>query len=239
MGRIMKIAICDDEKSEQQLLCQYVAEWAAKKGSTIEIRCFDSAESFLFSWEDEKDYQLLILDVEMGKMNGMELAQKLRETDREIPILFVTGYDDYMQYGYDVAALHYLVKPVDKLKFFSVLDRLPKKQGTVQKIYLQTDDGSVSIPLSEIWYVEAEGHRCVLHTQSGTALLKESISNVEKLLEDYASVIKCHRSYLVNLEHISVVLKDELILDNQGRVPLSRNLRKAVNEAFIRCYRKE
>lgn len=232
----MKFAICDDERSEQQLLCKYVEEWAAGKGQRPEFRCFDSAESFLFSWEDEKDYAALILDIEMGGMNGMELAGKIRETDSGIPILFVTGYAEYMQFGYDVTALHYLMKPVDKEKFFSVLDRMPGGQREAEKFLFQTDEGNVSLPPGEIWYVEAQGHRCALHTRDTELSLKENLSSVEKRLEDCEFMIKCHRSYLVNLQHVSVALKEELVLDDQGRVPLSRNLRKAVNDAFIRCY---
>ena len=232
----MKIGICDDEKSEQQLLCKYVEEWAAEKGLGTELNCFDNAESFLFSWEDEKDYKVLILDIEMGSMNGMELARKIRETDTELPILFVTGYEKYMQFGYDVTALHYLMKPLNKEKFFSVLDRLPLEQREAEKILFQMDEGNVSVPIGDIWYVEAEGHRCMLHTQNAVMSLKEGISSVEKRLEDYETIIKCHRSYLVNLQHVSVVLKEELVMDDQGKVPLSRNLRKAANDAFIRCY---
>ena len=64
----MKAAVCDDEKSEQQILCKYVQEWAAEKGETAELNCFDNAESFLFSWEDDKEYTVLILDIEMGRI---------------------------------------------------------------------------------------------------------------------------------------------------------------------------
>lgn len=214
----MKVAICDDEKSEQQLLCKYVEEWAAGKKQRAELSCFDSAESFLFSWEDEKDYKVLILDIEMGSMNGMELAKKIRETDSDIPILFVTGYAEYMQFGYDVTALHYLMKPVNKEKFFAVLDRLPMEQKESEKILFQTDEGNVSLPLGEIWYVEADGHRCALHTQDAVMLLKENISSVEKRLEGYDTIIKCHRSYLVNLLHVSVVLRKDIAL--HSAVPL-------------------
>lgn len=232
----MKVAICDDEKSEQQLLCKYVKEWAAGKGLQAELHCFDSAENFLFSWEDEKDYKVLILDIEMGSMNGMELARKIREGDSDIPILFVTGYSEYMQFGYDVTALHYLIKPVNKAKFFSVLDRLLVEQREAEKIFFQMEEGNISLPLGEIWYVEADGHRCALHTRDTVMLLKEGISSVEKRLAGHEIIMKCHRSYLVNLQHVSVVLKEELVLDNQEKVPLSRNLRKAANDAFIRCY---
>lgn len=232
----MKIAICDDERSERQLLCKYVEEWAAGKGLRAEVRCFDSAESFLFAWEDEKDYGILILDIEMGSMSGMELAQRIRERDSDIPILFVTGYVEYMQFGYDVKALHYLMKPMDREKFFTVLDRLPAEQKDAEKILFQTDEGNVSLPPGEIWYVEADGHRCALYTQGAVMVSKEGISSIEKRLEGYDFIVKCHRSYLVNLQHVSVVLKEELVLDDQRKVPLSRNLRKAAHDAFIRFY---
>lgn len=232
----MKIAICDDERSERQLLCKYVEEWAAGKGLRAELRCFDSAESFLFCWEDEKDYGVLILDIEMGSMSGMELAKKIREGDSDIPILFVTGYAEYMQLGYDVKALHYLMKPIDRKKFFSVLDRLPAGPKEAEKILFQMDEGNASLPPGEIWYVEADGHRCTLHTRGAVMLLKEGISSIEKRLEGYDFIVKCHRSYLVNLQHVSVVLKEELVLDDQRKVPLSRNLRKAAHDAFIRFY---
>ncbi|MCM1541352.1 MAG: LytTR family DNA-binding domain-containing protein [Blautia sp.] len=235
----MKVAICDDEKSERRLLCKYVEEWASVREQRAETHCFESAESFLFSWEDEKDYKVLILDIEMGSMNGMDLARKIRETDRGIPILSVTGYDEYMQFGYDVTALHYLIKPVNREKFFSVLDRLPMERKEAEKLFFQMEEGSVSLSQDEIWYVEADGHRCALHTRDRVMQLKESISSVEKRLAGFETVIKCHRSYLVNLRHVSVVLKEEMVLDDHQKVPLSRNRRKAANDAFIRCYAHE
>ncbi len=141
-----------------------------------------------------------------------------------------------MQFGYDVTALHYLMKPVKREKFFSVLDRLPWERPESGKLLFRPDEGNVSLLPGEIWYVEAEGHRCVLYTQDAALSLKETISNVEKRLAEYEFIIKCHRSYLVNLQHVSVVLKEELVMDDKRRVPLSRNLRKEVNDAFIHCY---
>ena len=90
----MKVAIIDDEISEQNILEKYILEWSVNMGLSTDISKFDSSESFLFSWEDERNYDLLILDIEMGEMNGVKLARKLRLDDDNIPIMFVTGYDD-------------------------------------------------------------------------------------------------------------------------------------------------
>jgi len=234
----IKIAVCDDEEKERQLLGRYIEEWAKERNTAAEVRCFESAESFFFSWEDEREYRLLILDIEMQKMNGMELARKVRETDDKLPILFVTGYDEYMQYGYDVSALHYLIKPINKEKFFSLLDKLPKEQPAAEKIWLEAEGGNISVTLDAIWYVEAYGHRCILHLQDNAYELKESISAFEARVAGQEAIVKCHRSYLVNLAHIAAVWKEEILMDNQERLPLSRSMRKKVNDIFVGYYRK-
>ena len=236
----MRIAICDDEQAQQLLVEKYLLEWGEEHQISITTSLFPNGESFLFSWEEDKEYDLLILDIEMGKMNGMELAGEIRKQDEEIPILFITGYDSYMAQGYEVSALHYLLKPVNKEKFFAVLDKLQKnreKTDSEEKLLLHTEEGNLSLPISKIWYVEAYGHQSILYTQEEEYVLKHSISTVEKLFERRKEFIRCHRSYLVSLQHISAIVKNEIILDNKKRLPVSRNLSKEVNAAFIHNYR--
>ncbi len=236
----MRIAICDDEQAQQLLVEKYLLEWGREHQSSIVTNLFSSGESFLFSWEEDKIYDLLIFDIEMGKMNGMELANEIRRQDEEIPILFITGYDSYMAQGYEVSALHYLLKPVNKEKLFTVLDRLQKnreRNDNEEKLLFQTEEGSLSLPISKIWYVEAYGHQSILYTQDEEYVLKQSISAVEKLFEGKKEMIRCHRSYLVSLQHISAIVKNEIILDNKKRLPVSRNLSKEVNAAFIKNYK--
>ena len=86
----MRIAICDDEEVQRQLLAEYLREWADTVHLLLETVSYPNAESFLFQWEEDKDFDLLILDIEMGQINGVELAMKLRENDEQIPILFIT-----------------------------------------------------------------------------------------------------------------------------------------------------
>ncbi len=235
----MRIAICDDEEVQRQLLTKYFQEWAKEQRLLLDTVSFCDAESFLFQWEDDKDFDLLVLDIEMGELSGMELAIKLREEGEEVPILFITGYESYMAQGYEVAALHYLLKPIQKEKLFAVLQRLYKKQRTEEKVLFQTEEGNVSVLPSDIWIIEASGHQCVLTTASNRYVLKHSISDVRRVLEHEKAIVMTHRSYLVNLKHVSSIVKGELVMDNGMRIPVSRGSAKAVNEAFIKCYARE
>lgn len=122
----MRIGICDDEEAQRLLIRKYVEEWAYDSKIGLETKLFASGESFWFAWEDDSAYDLLVFEIEMGQMSGMELAARIREKDEDIPILFVTGYDSYMAQGFEVAALHYLLKLLRKEKLFAVLDKFNK-----------------------------------------------------------------------------------------------------------------
>ena len=121
-------AICDDNAADLNDLSNLLSLWAADRGITVTIDRFPSAESFLFHYVEVKNYDLLLLDIEMGAMDGVTMAKRIRKDDESVQIVFITGYSDYIAEGYDVAALHYLMKPVNRDKLFSVLDRALENQ---------------------------------------------------------------------------------------------------------------
>lgn len=233
----MKIAIVDDETEEQEILAKYIGEWAKAKKELVEFACFSGSEAFLFSWEDEKDYALLVLDIEMGEISGLELAKKIRLQDQGIPILFVTGYDEYMQYGYDVAALHYLLKPVQKEKLFQVLDKLGEREESQICLIVNAGNEVRRLPFSAVFYVEADGHGSILHTADEKIPVRESFGEMERQLLSTEEAVKCHRAYLVNLRYISAIRGAELILDQGERLPIARSHMKSVQSAFLRYYK--
>lgn len=234
----MRIGICDDETAQRELLRSYVEKWAEDNQEKTAIHCFRSAEEFLFAWEEDKLYDLLILDVEMGEMNGMELAKRLRSQDAEVPILFVTGYEKYIAMGYEVSALHYLLKPVRQEKLWEQLNRIRDRRKNVEKIWFQTTEGSIVVPVEDIWYIEADRHNCILHLGEKQQQIKHALSYVGKLLEHRKELVACHRSLLVNLQHVSMIVKNELVMDNGERLPISRSLTGSVNQAFIRLFQR-
>lgn len=232
----MRIAVCDDEEAQRKLIANYLQEWSAGRKKPVEVMTFSGGEDFLFQWEDDKGFDLLVLDIEMGAVNGVELAQKVREENEEIPILFITGYDTYMARGYEVAAIQYLLKPMYKDKLFAVMDKLLKGKKPEEKLTFQTEEGMLLINPSEIWFGEASGHYCILHTAKGEYQVRHSITDFGKMIDGRKEFVRCHRSFFVNLMHISAITKTEIVMDDGERLPISRSAAKAVNEAFIRNY---
>lgn len=232
----MRIAVCDDEKAQRSLITKYLQEWAGENGQILEISEFSDGESLLFCWEDDRRFDLLILDIEMGALSGMELAGRIRREDEEIPILFITGYETYMAQGYEVAAIQYLLKPLSEEKLFAVLGRLKRRQKPEEKLKFLTGEGMLLLTPSEIWFAEAQGHQSLLFTARGSYQLRHSMTELLKMLGGKEGFVRCHRCYLVNLRHISAITRTELVMDDFRRLPVSRSAYKAVNEAFIANY---
>ena len=119
----IKIAVCDDSTVDQRYVSDMVDRWAVQREHTVHVDTFISAESFLFHYAEESDYDILLLDIEMGEMDGVSMARQLRRGNDAVQIIFITGHSDYISEGYEVEALHYLMKPVREEKLHSVLDR--------------------------------------------------------------------------------------------------------------------
>ena len=129
-----KIAICDDSDADRQYVLHMVNRWALAAGHLVHTDTFASAESFLFRYAESGDYDILLLDIEMGHMDGVALAKRLRKENDTIQIIFITGYSDYISEGYEVAALHYLMKPVKEEKLHTVLNRAAEKLAKNEKV---------------------------------------------------------------------------------------------------------
>lgn len=232
---MMTIAICDDDSSQINALRKMLTEW----NSQIAVKEYSSAEQFLFNYPDVS-CDLLLLDIEMGDMNGMELAKELRAEGDMLPIIFITGFSEYMGDGYDVEALHYLLKPVEKEKLFRVLDRYACSHKPKNRIILPSGvcNGSVVTVSNNIMYLEAFGKKTQVTMKSGkkiTCTLGLSAVS-EKLGQGFVS---CHRSYVVNLGFICSVSKNEITMDSGEKIPVSRRLYDSVNRAFIDYYKEE
>ncbi len=233
-----KIAICDDSNADRQYVLNMVDHWAASSGHVVHTDTFTSAENFLFHYAEESDYDILLLDIEMGAMDGVTMAKQLRKSNDTVQIVFITGFSDYISEGYEVAALHYLMKPVKRDKLIAVLDRaVAALQKTERVILLPKGSEMLRLPVSNVQYVEAFSHAVVIGTERDTLQIKMPISELEKLLGE--GFIRCHRSYLVGLKHIARLSKTEVILDDGKALPLSRAAAPLVHKAFISYYTGE
>lgn len=124
---LYKIAICDDEQSQIEHLKSIVTEWSHTACLPCEILTFPSAEAFLFAYESDKTYDILLLDIEMNDISGVELAKRLRHDNRRAEIIFITSHFEFVSEGYEVDALHYLMKPVAREKLTQVLTKAAER----------------------------------------------------------------------------------------------------------------
>lgn len=232
----INITICDDEHTQIEYLNALVSKWAIKRDIVVYISEYMNAESFLFAYEDNKTLDILLLDIQMKNMDGVELARRIRIENEVVQIIFITGYADFISEGYEVSALHYLIKPIKEEKLYEVLDKAVTRLHKVEKtILINTADEIRRINLNEILYIEAFAHSVKIETNNGAVETKIAISEINKMLN--YSFIRCHRSYIVGLKHISHITKTDVILDNGLKIPLARRLYKDVNHAFINYYR--
>lgn len=233
-----KIAICDDSAVDQKYILNLIQKWAEKMQHIIQIKLFPSAENFLFHYAEQKDYDILLLDIEMGGMDGISLARKIRQDNEGVQIVFITGFSDFIAEGYEVSALHYLMKPVSEEKLSSVLDKAAANLGKTEKSMIFTVDGeTMRVAAREIVFIEAFAHSCQVHTVHECFDVRMSISDIEKMLGE--EFVRTHRSYLVGLRFIKRISKTDIVLDNGETVPLSRSNYQSVNRAFIRYFRGE
>ena len=235
---MFSIAVVDDEQVHRDILVRYIGEWKKRKAVDAEVETFQSSDAFYFTWCEDQRFDVLFLDICMEGTDGISLAKKLREKGKTVNIIFTTGVADYMQEGFEVEALHYLLKPIEREKVWECLEKcFSRKAQDSRLILLPTDEGLVKTDADGILYAEAVGHYCELVCMTETLSLKLGIKEAARLLEGYGNFMFCHRSYLVNLRRISKVGKQDIIMDNGRAVPVSRRMYGAVNEGFMKLFR--
>lgn len=239
IGCMFCIAVVDDERAHRDILMKYIEEWKQAERLDVRVEAFSSSEAFYFAWCGDQQVDVVFLDIMMGGADGVSLARKIREKGKKIDIIFTTGIADYMQEGYEVEAMHYLLKPLDREKVWECLERcLARKGGDRRTVLLPTEEGLMKTDIEKILYGEAVGHYCELECMEERLSLRIGIRELAGKLDMEAreEFAFCHRSYLVNLRRISRVGKQDIVMDNGALVPVSRRLYHEINDKFIRAF---
>lgn len=233
----MNIAICDDEQAQLDFLCACVEKWGKKQKIDCNVSAFQSANALWMEYEKER-YDLALLDIQMPGQSGMELAGELRRRHDDIGIIFITGIVDQMAQGYDVDAIHYLLKPVEESKLFEVLDRALTRVDAQEKklLFKGRGDETIAVPEHEVEYLEARAHDTLLVCTGGDFQLPVSFGEAVSTLPA-GRFIKCHRSYMVHLRAVRRIEKYGITLDSGRVIPVSRRMYGDVNRAFITFYK--
>ena len=236
---MFRIAICEDEKVILDFESSLIKKWAAGAGCPLELDTYISSEQFLFESEDKAPYDVLIFDIQMKNMNGMELAKTLRRRGCDAVIIFITGVPDYAIEGYEVGAVRYILKPVKEDVLSGLLDSVwAERQKKAEDFFVLGQGADLErISFEKIIYIEAHGHYVFLKGVDFEREWKAGFSETALGFEG-RGFFCLRRGLLVNLAHVQRITRTDCILDDGESLPVARGVYKELNEAFIEFFRK-
>lgn len=211
-----RVAIVDDSSTDAAYVESILGQWALDRRAAIQAERFSSGEAFLFRYAEDKSWDILLLDIEMGAMDGVTMAKRVRKDNEAVQIVFITGYSDYIAEGYEVAALHYLMKPVNREKLITVLDRaLEKRKQEERCLNLEVYGEMVRIPFYEIRYLDVHQNYVTVHGKADHTV-KRTLGELDSRFH------RVGRGLIVNLKYIQRVTKTEVRLSDGTVLPLNR-----------------
>lgn len=227
----LKAASVDDSQEDREHLLKLLSSYK-DEGINISTEVFNSANTFLD--KAKQGFDFVFLDIDMPEMNGISLANEIRKRDKDILIIFVTNLGSYALQGYAVNAFDFLVKPIKKEDLKRTITKAieRKKAKDQKKIIIKIPAGFQALLVSSIIYVEIRGHDLTFHTADGNYDTRGGLKTLEEDLGD-KKFARCNNCFLVNLDYVQSVEKDEVLLPNDIRLPISRNKKKEFVKRFL------
>lgn len=201
------IAIVEDELEFRQQLQEYLKQYEQENGVSFQISMFEDGADILENYENK--YDIILLDIEMPKVNGMDAAEKIREQDEDVVLMFITNMAQYAIHGYSVGALDFVMKPITYYTFSMKMKRaLKRAQKKEQKpLVLNLTDGIKTLEIKQIYYVEVQNRMLHYYTSEGEIVVRGTLQSAETILKPYPFA-KCNHWYIVNLMHVKEVNKN-------------------------------
>ena len=229
----MRIAICDDECDYAQSILAMITE--RFEGERARCDIFASGADLLAAVRGNAHFDVILLDILMPGINGMEAARILRENESMAKIIFLTSTSEYAAESYAVGAYYYLLKPVDRSELWRLLQKIIEAaEARPKRLTIKTQAGYMNLELDKIEYVEIAG-RTLRWGLSGGEVAEGAgrMIDIEGELLKHPSFIKPHRSYIVNMANIEVLNSNNLKTHSFRPIPISRNVYQQIKDAYI------
>ncbi len=227
-----EIAVCDDDAVFLAAFQPMLEETLHAQNAAYHLSFFNDPSALIREMENGQRFHLLFLDIYYDTEKGIQFAKALRAKNDQTDIIFMTALSNYAVESYDASPLHYLLKPIDPEKLNTAILRFLEKNSP-QKLHFMTTRGHLCAPIADIVFIEIYGHEIIIHLANGS---KETcvgtLKGLEPLLPEL-TFVRPHRSYLVNLGHISEITRYQIRLSSNDLIPVSKNLYNLVLSSFI------
>ena len=226
----LSLMVCDDLKEDRAALLRMLRDYAARRAIDLRTEAAGSGGELLELWRPGR-WDVVFLDIYMPGISGVETARVLREQDRSCSLVFATTSEIHGMEGYRLSASGYLLKPFGQQDVDSVMDWVVEEHSAaVRSLRLWVDWDETEVLLGDILYIEVQMHISLVHTLGSVFRTNRGLDSLEQEIAD-RRFLRCHRSYLVNLEHVRSLDDRDFLMDNGDRVPVSRqNLPRIRNE---------
>jgi DNA-binding LytR/AlgR family response regulator len=235
---MLRIAICDDNIADLSNMVSIINSYKALKSDMhiIEYTAFNSALDLISALESGQQYDLLLLDILMPFMTGMEVAKEIRQFNQDIKIIFSTSSSEFAVESYSVGAYYYALKPIWKDKLFIILDKVLAEMESQADIsfLIKGKTGLTRVCINKLEFAEVIGRTIYYHLADGSVLEAiGSMSELEKKLLPNPCFIKPHRSYIVNMEHIDTLSQKEIKMRSLSSVLISKANYSTVKSEYM------
>ena len=229
--RTIRIGIVEDDPASAQLIVDYLKRYQSEFNQEFTVSLFDDGETLVERYKPT--YDILLMDIEMARMNGLQAAKKIRERDDSVVIVFITAAPQYAISGYEVQALSYVLKPVPWFAFSQELKRSidAVRRRNDDSMLVETGTNQMRVLLSDILYIESIRHTIIIHTFDGKLSITGTLKELETRLAEH-DFFRSNSCYLVNLRHVTGVRDQDSVMSNGELLRISRPRKKAFMQAL-------
>lgn len=232
----MQIAVCDDERKISKLLKEKIQRYCFAQNVDWEIHIFESGEQLLK--DDWMQFEVLFLDMDMPGLNGLETAKEIRKQNKEILIIFLTAYSEFVFESFKVDAFRYLIKPLKEQELQETLEAIMQKLCDPEEyLNFRFQNETYSVKYSEILYIEGMQDKMWIYCQHDTYRWRGRMKSLNLLLKE-KGFFQPHRSYIINMSKIQKYNSKEVLLEGGYRVPISKYRLDEFKEEYLKFWSK-
>lgn len=228
----LSVMICEDLEEERMSLARMVRQACRSRDIDLELELSSSGEELLDRFRSRR-WDIIFLDIYLGGISGTQAARIIRRQDQSCALIFATTSREHGLLSYELRVTDYLVKPFTEADVEAALDWiLLEREEQYQTITIRSEWEEEQILVRDIQYIEVIRHTAVLHLTEGSRRTRKGLNELEEEIGD-GSFLRCHRSFLVNLDHVSAIIQGDFVMKNGDRVPISAKRAAEVKRAFF------